>query len=263
MSTQSSIAERIETPGPRTNAARPGVWLADAALLLMSLIWGVNYSVIKYGTSVVPPLAYNATRVVLAALSLLVVAAVFGGARPTRRDAWVLFALGMLGNGVYQLFFIEGVARTRAGEAALVVGASPAMIAMFGRLFGIERVTRRGIVGIVLSMLGVGLIVLGRATSGGSAQGGSLTGDLLVLAGAGCWAIYTVRLSPFTRRLDPWWLAAYTMLGGAAVIAIAGARTTLSMSWSTVPHGAYWAMLYSSLGALVIAYMFWYYGVRV
>ena len=263
MSTQGSIAERIETPGPRTSAARPGVWLADAALLLMSLIWGVNYSVIKFGTGIVPPLAYNATRIIIAALSLIVVAAIWGGTKPTRRDALVLFGLGVLGNGIYQLFFIEGVARTRAGEAALVVGASPAMIAMFGRLFGIERVSTRGIVGIVLSMLGVGLIVLGRAASRGNNQGGSLSGDLLVLAGSVCWAVYTVRLSPFTKRLDPWWLAAYTMLGGAAVIAVAGARAMLTLSWGTLPHPAWWAMLYSSLGALVIAYMFWYYGVRV
>jgi drug/metabolite transporter (DMT)-like permease len=263
MSTQSSIAERIETPGPRTSAARPGVWLADAALLLMSLIWGVNYSVIKFGTGIVPPLAYNATRIMIAALALVIVAAIWGGARPTRRDALMLFGLGVLGNGVYQLFFIEGVSRTRAGEAALVVGASPAMIALFGRWFGVERVTARGIAGIVLSMLGVGLIVLGRATSGETAKGGTLTGDLLVLCGSVCWAIYTVRLSPFTRRVDSWWLAAYTMLGGAAVIALAGARAMWTLSWATLPHAAWYAMLYSSIGALVIAYMFWYYGVRV
>ena len=45
--------------------ARPRVWLAEVALLLMSVIWGVNYSVIKYGTSVVPPLAYNGVRIAL------------------------------------------------------------------------------------------------------------------------------------------------------------------------------------------------------
>jgi drug/metabolite transporter (DMT)-like permease len=262
MSTESSIADRIETPGPHTSA-RPGVWLAEAALLLMSLIWGVNYSVIKFATGIVPPLAYNAARIIVAAAALLIIALIWGGARPSRRDALMLFGLGVLGNGVYQLFFIEGVSKTRAGEAALVVGASPALIALFGRLFRVERVSSRGIVGIVLSMLGVALIVLGRATSGESAKGGSLAGDLLVLCGTVCWAVYTVRLQPFTRSADSWWLAAYTMLGGAAVIAVVGAPAVLSLQWSTLPHAAWWAMLYSSLGALVIAYMFWYYGVRV
>src|SRR3954469_21923673 len=114
MSTQSSIAERIETPGPRTNAARPGVWLADAALILMSLIWGVNYSVVKYGTSVVPPLAYNGVRIAIASVCLLIIAVVWGGSLPARRDVFALLALGALGNGIYQVFFIEGLAATRA-----------------------------------------------------------------------------------------------------------------------------------------------------
>ena len=38
---------------------------------------------------------------------------------PSRRDALALLALGVLGNCVYQVLFIEGMARTGAGTAAL------------------------------------------------------------------------------------------------------------------------------------------------
>src|SRR5437867_9462337 len=100
-------------------SARPGVWLAEAALLLMAVIWGVNFSVIKYGTTLVPPLAYNGVRIMLAAVSLGIIAIVWGGAAPGRSDLLALLALGALGNGIYQVLFIEGLARTRAGEAAL------------------------------------------------------------------------------------------------------------------------------------------------
>src|SRR5438477_12503096 len=110
---------------------------AELALLLMSIIWGVNYSVIKYGAGIVPPLAYNGVRVSIAAVLLAIIAIVWGGSLPSRRDILALLALGALGNGVYQLFFIQGIARTRAGEAALVVGASPALMALFGRARGI------------------------------------------------------------------------------------------------------------------------------
>ena len=50
---------------PRQDVTRR-VWLAEASLVSMSLIWGVNYSVIKFGTGLVPPLAYNAVRITLA-----------------------------------------------------------------------------------------------------------------------------------------------------------------------------------------------------
>ncbi|HEU4995422.1 MAG TPA: DMT family transporter [Gemmatimonadaceae bacterium] len=254
----------LATSGVRAEAARPGVWLAEVALLLMSLIWGVNYSVIKYGTGVVPPLAYNGARISLAAVALIVIALVWGGSPPARRDVFALLALGALGNGIYQIFFIEGLARTRAGEAALVVGASPALMAIFGRMRGVERVSRRGAAGIALSMFGVALIVLGRAASGpGAAQGGgSLAGDLLVLCGAACWAIYTVLLMPYTQRISGWWVTALTILGGTIVLAVAGARDLVAMQWSSLPVTAWAAILYSGLGALVVAYFFWYYGVK-
>ena len=251
------------TPGLRTEPAGPGVWLAEVAVLIMALIWGINYSVIKYGTSVVPPLAYNCVRIVLAAVALSAIALIWGGPAPRRNDVLTLLALGALGNGIYQVFFVEGLARTRAGEAALVVGASPALMALLARMRGLERINRRGAFGIALSIFGVGLIVLGRATSGGNAHGGSLTGDLLVLCGAVCWAVYTVFLMPYTRRVGGWWVTSLTVVGGSAVLAIVGGADILTVHWQSLPTGAWAAILYSGLGALVIAYMFWYYGIRV
>src|SRR5690242_12619847 len=148
----------------------PAFGVTDLSLLLMALIWGVNYTSVKYGTGLVAPLAFNGVRVTLAAVSLVVVAwlarALFGIERegwPARRDAIALFLLGTLGNGVYQILFVEGIARTRAGDAALLISASPAFIAIIGRLRGSERVARRGVVGIALSILGMGLVVIGTA----------------------------------------------------------------------------------------------------
>ncbi len=228
----------------------------------MALIWGVNYSVIKYGIGVVPPLAYNGVRVTLGAVCLLLIALVFGGKAPKARDAVAIIALGALGNGAYQLFFAEGISLTRAGEAALVVGASPALMAIIGGLRGVERVTTRAIVGITLSICGVGLVVLG-AASGDAAHGISLTGDLLVLAGSVCWAIYTILLIPFTKRLNGWYILAYSMFGGSLVLLLVGGRAIAGVSWLELPTAIWAAVLYSGLGALVIAYMLWYRGVKV
>lgn len=262
MTTPASQADDAVTPGPRSTGARPGVWLAEVAVLLMALIWGVNFSVIKYGTTIMPPLGYNAVRTMLAAVSLTLIALIWGGAAPARKDLLMLLALGALGNGVYQTLFVEGLARTRAGEAALVVGASPALMALFARMGGIEQVDKRRALGIALSMFGVGLIVLARAASGESANGGSLFGDLLVLCGAVLWAIYTVLLIPYTKRVGGFWVIALNLIGGATVLAAVGARGILSVNWMTLPGVAWAAILYSGLGGLVIAYMFWLYGIR-
>ena len=230
-------------------------------LLLMALIWGINFSVVKYGTVFVPPLAFNGVRVALAAVALLVIA-IFAGKRwPSRRDTLALLLLGMLGNGVYQVLFIEGVARTRAGTAALVLASSPALIAIFGRAVGVERTTRRRWAGIAVQLGGMALVVFGSARAATS-DSGSLAGTLLVLAGAVAWAVFTVALKPFTHRIHPLQLAALTMIGGALPLVLLALPDVAATSWRAVPNGVWGAIVYSGIGGLVIAYLFWYRGVR-
>jgi drug/metabolite transporter (DMT)-like permease len=248
-------------------SASPGVWLTDLALLAMAVIWGVNYSVVKYATGVVEPLAFNAMRVAIAAVVLLLIGARFGGPQPSRRTILALILLGVLGNGVYQVLFVEGIARTRAGDAALIGAASPAFMAIIGRMRGVERVGVRGVNGIILSLLGMGLVVWGSHSvaeqTTAVAQSTALLGDALILAGSLCWALYTVLLKPYTHDVHGIQLSAWTMVGGAIVLLSVGAPGVARTTWSAIPPLGWSAILYSGLGALVIAYLFWYRGVRV
>ena len=58
-----STAGETVTPGRSTASRRPGVWLTELSLVAMALIWGVNFSVVKFGTTLIDPLAYNGFRV--------------------------------------------------------------------------------------------------------------------------------------------------------------------------------------------------------
>lgn len=254
-----STAGDTVTPGHATS--RPGVWLTDASLVLMATIWGVNFSVVKYGTKLVEPLAYNGVRLALAALLLAAIVLIGRLELPSRRDCLALLALGVLGNAIYQFFFVLGIARTRASDAALVIAATPAMIAIIGRIRGTERVQGRGIAGIALSIGGMGLVVLG--TASGASGDSSLMGDLLVLVGSLCWAIYTVMLKPYTARIGGVQLSALTMIGGAVPLLAVALPAIGRTHWATFPALGWAAIAYSGIGALVIAYLFWYRGVRV
>jgi drug/metabolite transporter (DMT)-like permease len=250
-------------------APLPRLGLTDLSLVLMALIWGVNFSVVKYGTSVLAPLAYNAVRVALAAVSLVVIAQIWSrragpvaSGWPSRRDALTLIGLGTLGNGLYQILFIEGLARTRAGDAALVIASSPAFIALIGRLRGTERLPPRALLGIALSIAGIGLVVAG-SVEVGAARRATLVGDLLILAGCLCWAVFTVFLQPYTHRVGGLHLSALTMIGGFLPLAVVAAPFIAATHWRTVPATAWGAIAYSGFFALVLAYLFWYRGVRI
>ena len=249
------------TPSVGVPAVRPGITLTDLLLVLMALIWGVNIAVVKYGTLHLDPLAYNGVRVAIAALALLAIAAMMRDPWPERRDVVSLLLLGVLGNGVYQLLFIQGIAHTRAGNAALVLAATPAFVALFGWMRGTERVRPRGMVGIVISILGIGLVVSGTAPMGAGAS--TLLGDALVLGGCFCWAAFTVLLKPYTGRVNAVQVAGITMAGGVVPLLVISAPAIATTTWTTIPLMAWAAIIFSGLGALVVAYLCWYRGVRV
>src|SRR3954471_11576791 len=101
-----SIAAPLTSHAPIPGEQRRTAFgLPDALLLLMAVIWGVNFVVVKYATTVFNPVAFTGLRVSTVAAFLWLLAFVRGRAPLTRRDVVALFLLGMLGNGLYQLFF--------------------------------------------------------------------------------------------------------------------------------------------------------------
>jgi drug/metabolite transporter (DMT)-like permease len=256
-----SIAREVAAADASASGARPRFGPTDLMMLAVAAIWGANFTVVKYWTGILAPLAFNGVRVALAAVALVAIALLRRAPWPSGRHLATLFALGIMGNGLYQVFFIEGIARTRASDAALVISAGPAFIALLGWAVGIERVSRRAWVGIVLSIVGIGLVVLGGSAA---APGQStLLGNFLVLAGSLCWAVFTVLLKPYTHNVDGLQLSAVTMVGGATALLIASSSTIAAADWTAVGPVAWGAIVYSGIAGLVIAYLFWYRGVRV
>ncbi|MFL5464041.1 MAG: DMT family transporter [Gemmatimonadaceae bacterium] len=249
------------SPTIATSAAQHTFGLTDVLLFMMAVIWGINFVVVKYATHIFNPVAFTGLRVGTVAVFLLLVISARGGITIPRRDIVRLLFLGVLGNGLYQLFFVHGVARTRAGNAALIVGAAPAFIALVARLRGLERVKRMTLVGIGLSVVGVALVIVGSA---GSSNGQTtLLGSVLVFFGVLSWTLYTILLQPYTKLIDVIQLSAVTMVGGAIPLLIASMPALIATDWSRVGVGGWLALLYSSVISMGVAYMFWYRGLRV
>jgi drug/metabolite transporter (DMT)-like permease len=245
----------------RDSHAHPAFGLTDVLLFMMAMIWGVNFVVVKYATRIFNPVAFTGLRVGTAAVFLLAVAFARGKFNLARRDVIGLLLLGILGNGLYQLFFVHGVARTRAGNAALIVGAAPAFIALAARFRGLERIKKMTAIGIALSVLGVGLVIVGSARLHTGET--TLLGSVLVFFGVLCWTGFTVLLQPYTKRIPVDKLSAITMVGGGVPLLIASGPALAATDWSKVGYGGWLALLYSSVISMGVAYYFWYRGLRV
>jgi drug/metabolite transporter (DMT)-like permease len=243
------------------DAARRHVLATEALLVLMSIIWGMNFVVMKYGTDVLEPFAYNGVRLVIGSFAMLAILYFRRAPLLPWRDIRALMLLGLLGTGLYQAFFINGLAMTRAGTASLVIASSPAMIAIVGRVMGVETVTRRAVWGIALSMAGVAFVILSSADSNEGQS--SVVGDLLVLASVACWAFYTHLMRPYTHRIDGIQIATWSLVGGTIPVLFLATPAILRANWPGVAPLTWSAILYSGIGSMGVAYLFWYRGVRV
>lgn len=242
---------------PRTST---GFSNTDLLLALMALIWGVNIIVVKAALSSFLPLAFNAVRFPLASLVLLLIAKLSGAPVPERRYWKPLALYGMLGNSLYQLGFIQGLALTRAGNAALIMAANPVLTALISHWAGEERFRLRHWAGIFLSALGVALVVVGSGETVGF--GSTVLGDLLVLGAVLCWSLYAVGSRPLVHSLGAVNMTAWTTFFGTVPIVLFGIPALLSQSWSGIGPAAWGAVGYASLGAIVTGYLLWARGLR-
>lgn len=234
----------------------------DLAIGLLVLIWGSNFSVVKAALTEFSPLAFNATRFVLAsALLALYLAASGKRVRFPRHVALRLAGLGLLGNVVYQVLFIYGIDWTLAGNAALMLSAVPLIVTILSVGLGHEVISRAGWAGVVLSISGIVLILWGgsRGLSFGSE---TVRGDLTMLASALAWSVYTVLSSPYVQKYGTLPVTAYTMWTGTVGLLAVSTPALLAQDWGSVGAGAWGGLVFSGALSLALAYILWYYGIR-
>ena len=245
----------------------------DALLVLMVLIWGANFSVIKRSFEEIPPQPFNALRLVIASAVFLAainvarkrvergapVSSVFHTDHPlTARDRFDLIWLGLVGHLGYQYFFVGGVALSTASNGALIVGSTPAVLAVVSALLGRERISRLHWVGAAISAIGIYLVV-GRGASFG---GEHLRGDLMVMASVACWVTFTLGAASLIQRHSPLYVTGMTMVYGGVPYVLMALPQIVRVPWTDVSAWSLTAMVLSALLALNLAYVIWYTGVQ-
>jgi drug/metabolite transporter (DMT)-like permease len=234
----------------------------DAALLSMVLIWGANFSVIKYALRDFPESSFNALRLALASTVFLIAIRLQArhAARPplTRQDWMRVVLLGVIGHLLYQVCFLAGVARTSVGNSSLIFGCTPVMVAILSAVAGHERIPLGRWLAAALSFGGIYLIVGHRATWDQT----TIVGDVLVFLGMLCWSGYSVVSQPLLRRHSPLIVTGFSMTVGAVLYALMALPSFVTTKWSSISFFSWGLMVWSALFALGFAYIVWYTGVQ-
>ncbi len=235
----------------------------DLGLLLLTLVWGANFSVAKWALESLSPLAFNALRFPLAALFLYGAVRARPGMMPRLRGRdlfWILF-LGVVGNGVYQLFFIYGLEATRAGNAALLLATTPVWTVLLSALVREDTLDRWVVLGILATLGGMSLVVIG-SDDGFRLGGETFRGDLLMILAALCWAGYTVGSRKLILRYGALPVTAWTLWGGTAILTLIGIPDLLATDLLSLSPAVWGAVGFAGILSLGVSYLIWYRGVQ-
>ena len=260
----------------------------DALLLLVVVLWGANYTVVKAILRELPPLAFNAVRLSSASAVFLALIATStfvrrvggpamksaiadmtpGGNRPlalfrtaervTPRDWATLAGLGLVGHFLYQAFFAVGLARTNVGNASLIIGCTPIAVSIGSAILGRDRLGPWHWAAVAVSAMGMYLVV----GTGAQLSGASLAGDAMMLACVLCWTIYTLTGQELLVRHSPLVVTGWSMAIGTLMFVPYSLPQVRSVDWSAVRPAVLAGILLSALLALNLSYVIWYAAVQ-
>jgi drug/metabolite transporter (DMT)-like permease len=238
---------------------------AVASLVLMVVIWGINFPIAKHALGQIAPPAFNALRFPLAALVVLYALSRSGPIPwPAAADRRRVLTLGLLGNALYQQFFIFGLAHSRAGIASVLLAATPIFTTLLSSTAGHERISTRTWVGVTLGFGGLMLVITrGGTAESATAGSGSMLGNIIMIGASLAWAAYTVGSRDLVARYGPVPVTAWTLWTGAIVIVLIGIPSLLRTPLGELSPTTWAAIVYAGVLSIGLAYLIWYYGVGV
>lgn len=155
------------------------------ALLALYIIWGFNWVVMKEATLFFPPVLFSCYRFVIGAVVLIGITLWCRMPLPPKRYWPWIIVTGLLQIAVNNAAVQIGVTSLGAGLVAVVNYSMPVWMSILAYFMLHETLTKRKILGIVLSMVGMYVLMNVDII-------GDMTGLLLTIGGAIAWAVAAV-----------------------------------------------------------------------
>jgi len=191
--------------------------------------------------------------------------------RPAEEPMWtpsthrLLFLSALLGNFLFSICMLYGVALSSSTAAGVIMSAIPAAVALLGWLWLKERISLRQALATALAVGGIAVLSAGSANQGvaPAAQAGrDNLGHLLLVAAVLCEAAYAVMGKRLTGVLSARRITALINLWGLVLMTPLGLWSALHFNWTAVPLTAWALLLFYGLAASVWSVWLWMSGLR-
>jgi drug/metabolite transporter (DMT)-like permease len=231
-----------------------GEWIGVAIALLSSSLGGTAAAITRYLVKGADPISLAILRWGIGFVVLLPAVLLLKARWPARRDLPAVAFLGVCFFGLFFILYNLAMSFTTAARASLAVATLPLSTMVVAALLGIEKLTFRKTLGVLIAVLGV---VAALAAGLSAAPEGAWRGELIMLAAVVCMAFYNVLSRPFMQRSSALGFLAVGMGAGAAVLIVTGLFTGSVAALQTLSTPQWVAGIYLGVGGGAAAFILW------
>ncbi len=223
-------------------------------IVLIGILWGLNWPVVKFMLSEMPPLTIRAAAFPLAALLLASIARMARhDLRPAKGDIGPIVVTGLFLVFGFNVLTTFGQLMTETSRAAIIAYTMPALTAVLAVIFLRERLEWRVMAALVIGMAALAVLIsedVGAVASGPE-------GPIIMLLAALSWSLGNVALKSRSWSLSPLALTVWFFV--VSSLACWPLMLFFEPPWTqTWPSGPILlGLAYHVLGPMVICYALW------
>ena len=231
--------------------------------VLFSTLWSSAFIAGKVGLDAAPPLYLLAVRFLVAGILMISASIAITSWRPYYTDGWrpwlLVLLLGLLNNAAYLGMSFYALQSLPAGLVVLIVSTAPIVTAVMAYFTLGESLTGQKIIGLLVSLAGVGVIMYPRIDRGDFSE---ILGIILVSISALALASGTVVYKRYAAQIPALWVNAWSTLFGALML------LPVALTLDNITAVKWNATLFGTIGYLVFvvsigAMLLWFWLIRM
>lgn len=225
------------------------------AIIFTVLVWGFSYISSKIALAYFTPILLTFVRFVIAGIIYWILAMFFSkGEKINKRNHFfILFLSGFFGIALYYTFENMGINMLGASNAALVLAAIPIISYIFSLVIGERKLDLSGILGCLISFLGVYLISQQDLNLGA----GSVAGYVVMLFAALFWVLYNFSIRSLYSEYSKLTLLKWQVLLGNIMLlpfAVSDVKMLINVSIYAWVHVLFLAIICSAVAVFLYMY---------
>ena len=239
-----------------TGMEKEGGLGAYFSLAAAVVFWGLSFVATKMALENLPVLTLVFARFGTSACLFAMLLAYRGLPRFSSKNHRKMILLAIFQPVLYFTFETYGLKLSPAAKASLIIATVPVAVTILSAFVLKERTGGAGLLGILISLAGIGVLVGGDPRFTAS-LGGSLAGDLLIFGAVISAAFYMVLARDVGREHSSVEITGVQTIYGALFFAPAFLFELPSIQWEAVTTRSLGAVLYLTVFATIIAFLCW------